>query len=252
MQRLSFGELADMQSILRIAGQIGDHEASREFRDQMLDALESKKLTELFDELGYRASAESLSKLRNTLRSDRTTAPAIRALALELEGRITDELHRTALFALTPTEEAWFDNAAPFGQAVSDAFPTCLGDAQEAAKALAFHRNTASVFHCMRVMEVGLRALGGQLHVDVTHKPGWEGILKKAHGQMSLPNDKKDPEWLKDEDFLSDAITMLTAVKTAWRNRTMHVEKSYADDHATRIFQSVAGFMQQLAARLHE
>jgi hypothetical protein len=104
----------------------------------------------------------------------------------------------------------------------------------------------------MRVMEIGLTALGARLAVPMTHKPGWEGILKKANGQMTLPNDKKDPDWIKDEAFLSDAMAMLIAVKTAWRNPTMHMEKTYTDEQAKRIWESVRGFMQQLATGLHE
>ncbi len=78
----------------------------------------------------------------------------------------------------------------------------------------------------MRVMESGLRALGDRVGVDTRHSPGWEAILKRATHEMSLENKKKDPAWKKDEAFLSEAITMLISVKTAWRNPTMHLEKT--------------------------
>src|SRR5258708_19689687 len=85
------------------------------------------------------------------------------------------------------------------GEAVTDAFPSAITDIEEAGKCLAFDRNAACIFHLMRVMEVGLKALGQRLDINTAYKPGWEGILKKAHGQMSLPNDKKHPGWIKDK-----------------------------------------------------
>jgi len=252
MKRLHYGNLADVHEVLREVAKAPDKALTPEYRQNVSNMLERQKLEDTFTTLGFRASPESLSKLVNALTNPQIPVNAIRAFAHELDGRITDELHRTTLFGLTVEEDERLDQRLPFGQQVADAFPSSLADIDEANKCLVFSRYTACVFHLMRVVEIGVKALGARLAIDTTHKPGWETILKKAHGQMSLPNDKKDPDWIKDEDFLSDAITMLTAVKTAWRNPTMHIEKTYTPEHAERIYDAVKGFMQQLATKLHE
>src|SRR5262249_36883249 len=46
-----------------------------------------------------------------------------------------------------------------FGEQSCNAFPSSIRDIEEAAKCLVVGRSTASVFHLMRVMEIGLRSL---------------------------------------------------------------------------------------------
>jgi hypothetical protein len=169
-----------------------------------------------------------------------------------LRSRLEDDLANLHVYSLLPDEAAKFSDSAPFGEEVIAAFPSASFDVEEATKCLALGRDTACVLHLMRVMEAGLKAIGDRLGVDTTHKPGWEGVIRKSHSQMALPNDRKDASWIKDEAFLSDAIVMLTAVKTAWRNPTMHAEKTYTKEQATRIWDAVRGFMQQLATGLRE
>lgn len=204
-------------------------------------------------ELDLKASLATRLKFHALLSgSSNVTWAQFHALSAELSGRLIDEMSNTLFLSLTVGEANLYENVQPFGPNVAEAFPSATLDIEEAAKCLVLGRGTACVFHLMRVMEVGLKAFGAQLGIDIQHKPGWEGILKKAHGQMSLPNDKKPADWLKNETFLADAIAMLTAVKTAWRNPTMHVEKTYTEERAEDIWNAVRLFMKSLARELHE
>jgi hypothetical protein len=202
--------------------------------------------------IGYPVSGEYMEKFKEVLTADPLVGRDIKDAATRLYDTLLIELKSTYFIVLTSEEAGWLTKAEPFGDAVTVAFPSAGFDADEATRCLAFGRGTACVFHLMRVMEVGLKALGSRLGIDTEHKPGWEGVLKKAHGLMSLPNDKKDPAWVKDEGFLSDTDAMLIAVKTAWRNPTMHIEKTYTSEEAERIYGAVKGFMQQLSTKLHE
>lgn len=204
--------------------------------------------------MGLTASAASIRKIVKLLETPSTAASINRLgeLGRELQGRLDDEMETAVYLSLSFGEARRYTAVDPFGGDVLTAFPSTRYDIEEATKCLVLERGTASVFHLMRVVEVGLKALGNRLAVDTAHKPGWETILKKADGQMSLPNDRKEPDWIKDEAFLSAAITMLTAVKTAWRNPTMHVEKTYTVEQAEGIWEAVRGFMRQLATNLHE
>lgn len=202
--------------------------------------------------LDYKASHASFQRVVKTVNAEPRVAADIRREVDHYYTRLKDELGGSYFVVLSSQEAAWLNDPQPFGESVANAFPSANFDTDEATRCLAFGRGTACVFHLMRVMEVGLKALGARLAIDTQHKPGWEGVLKKAHGQMSLPNDKKDPDWIKEEDFLSEAVTMLTAVKTAWRNPTMHIEKTYTPEEAERIYDAVRGLMQRLAMKLHE
>jgi hypothetical protein len=214
-----------------------------------------QRFADSLSQMGCESSAASARRIGLAGRPEAVDTTALREGVKELRGRLADDLKLPMFFVLTPREGELYASASAggaFTASVADAFPSALYDSVEATKCLALGRTTACVFHLMRVMEIGLTALGARLAVPMTHKPGWEGILKKANGQMTLPNDKKDPDWIKDEAFLSDAMAMLIAVKTAWRNPTMHMEKTYTDEQAKRIWESVRGFMQQLATGLHE
>jgi len=143
----------------------------------------------------------------------------------------------------------------PFGQEVHSRFHTANYDMNEAGKCLSFGRNTAAVFHLMRVLEVGLRALGKALNdpsLDSKRNPNWETILRKCDQELQKPHKDRSPEWAADEPFFSTATVNLRAVKDAWRNPTMHVEQVYDDEQAREVWSSARAFMRHLATKLQD
>ena len=61
---------------------------------------------------------------------------------------------------LTAAQAELFLSPEPFGRSVVGVFPDPTADIDEATRCLALERPTASVFHLMRAMEVGVVALG--------------------------------------------------------------------------------------------
>jgi hypothetical protein len=175
--------------------------------------------------------------------------------ARELQVRIEDESSLRSYFDLRPEQTALYEAVAPFGEEVGKAFPSAAGDIEEAAKCIALDRGTAGVFHLMRVIELGLRTLGKSLNdstLDPKTNPTWERILHKCDTQLGLEYKKRCDEWRKDGAFYSEATANLRAVKDAWRNPTLHIERSYDPERALEVFQAVKGFMRHLAGRLSE
>lgn len=77
---------------------------------------------------------------------------------------------------------------------------------------------TAAVFHLMRVMEVGLRALAAALNdpsMDPRTNPTWERILGRCDAELQKPRNQRSPAWAADDVFFSDAVANLRAVKDA-------------------------------------
>ncbi len=139
-----------------------------------------------------------------------------------------------------------------FGEDVFLNFPEARFDIEEASHCLAYHRATACVFHLMRVMEVALRVLGDTLKLPPTTNPTWDAILTKCDSELTKRLAQRSPEWQVDDVFFSGATGMLRAVKDAWRNPTMHVEKVYTEEQAEDIWNAVKGFMRHLATKLKE
>ena len=105
----------------------------------------------------------------------------------------------------------------------------------------------------MRVMEVGLRALGASLDdpgLDPKTNPTWERILARGDKELQKPLSERSPEWQKDEEFFSAAHANLRAVKDAWRNPTMHVERRYDPEEAEDVWSVVKAFMRHLSQKL--
>ncbi len=125
----------------------------------------------------------------------------------------------------------------------------------KASKCLALSRPTACVFHLMRVIEIGIRAISKCLKIPGPIKPAdrnWGKMLCAIKGGI-------ENKWptvsnrTSGDGALFDAIYVsLDAVKNPWRNSTMHVENKYTEDEAEHVFVAVRGFMMKLASRMDE
>jgi hypothetical protein len=167
------------------------------------------------------------------------------------------ELSTTHLFSLNADEYKYFEPSDPlFGQDFEAKFGT-LGafELDEAAKCMALGRPTAAVFHMMRILEVGIKALAKCLGIPDPIKPSernWGKILEKI---MKDGIEKKWPSANRisgDGRFFEDLCATLDAVKNPWRNSTMHVEEKKTDQEAQHIFDAVRGFMMKLCSRMDE
>ncbi len=77
----------------------------------------------------------------------------------ELVSRFEDELKSHHFFYIPQGRFAHYMQPVAFGVEVTTKFPTASADIEEAGNCYAVGRNTACVFHLMRVMEIGIRAL---------------------------------------------------------------------------------------------
>jgi hypothetical protein len=179
---------------------------------------------------------------------------ALFMLAVSMLGSVTHALGRPQ-FKVIPTEKLrFFDQPRKeFGDAVVTRFGPIEFDVEEAGKCYAAGRDTASVFHLMRIMEVGLRALGASLNdprLDPKRNPSWDAILQKCSEELDKPLKDRSVEWRQDEEFYSYATANLRAVKNAWRNPTIHVERRYEPDEAEDVWNAVRAFMRHLSQKL--
>lgn len=172
-----------------------------------------------------------------------------------IQETLVDELEQRLILCLPSDKSSLYTGHDLFGPDAARNFPSAAREITEAAKCLALNRNTACVFHLMRVMEIALRALGHSLNepqLDPKRNPSWETILRRCDQEMQKPLAQRSPEWQQDESFYSTATANLRAVKDAWRNPTMHVEQTYDDETASEVWNSVRAFMRQIAVRLKE
>lgn len=159
-----------------------------------------------------------------------------------------DELEARPMFVMQPGAAELLDQAEPpFGMAVLDAFPSSEIDIGEAARCLAMRRHTACVMHLMRALEIPLQALAERCGVAVS--ANWNTLLNQIEAQIRQRREGRDPV---AEQWMAEAATQFRFIKNAWRNHAMHARATYDDAQAREMYNSVGGFLRQMAVHLRE
>ena len=158
----------------------------------------------------------------------------------QLEAGLRDELAMTRLVTLLPAQWRRLTDPSPFGAEVEARFPACAYDIEEAASCLAFRRPTAAVFHCMKILERGLLALGrhaGAPEILGPHRD-WSDILAALASTCPAS--------------LAPVLSQVKRIRRRWRAPGLFPAEKYTEAEAERVFQSVGAFMRELAARCDE
>lgn len=141
-------------------------------------------------------------------------------------------------------------------------FPQCTDDVWDAHDCYAMGKNTACVFHMMRVAEHGLRGIAKKVRVSLIDKgkrqpieyATWDkvinsGIKPKLLAAHALPQGPKKTKYLQ---FYSDVAEQCTYIRDLWRNEVSHTRKSYNDGEALGVLHRVRDFMYTVASGLRQ
>ncbi len=169
----------------------------------------------------------------------------------QLERTITWEVEDRLFMHIPPQRAARYELSEPFGADVAKNFPSCSFDTKEAGNCFASGRFTASVFHLMRVLEIGLVVFAKMFPAVPTDKENWQQIIEKIESEIrkmpSLP--VKAPDGKEKQERYSQLANSFMFFKDAWRNYTAHARGKYTEDEADLIYRNVSKFMQGLAAQ---
>lgn len=157
-----------------------------------------------------------------------------------------------------------------YGDDVLLAFPSASLHAAEACKCYALNRWTACTYHCIGVIECGIKALCNALDAEVDFEKSeltWEkminaiekqltpqrdgssGVIKPAPRKVSHPD-----SWHQDEGFFRAIIAELRSIQRGFRNPTMHFRIVYQSDRdqARALLDSSASFLRHLSRKVRE
>jgi hypothetical protein len=215
---------------------------------------QAPSLRSWFKSVGLNLSLKSLERFEDALERD-LTFEEVRHLLDDLQKRIEDELDSVWFFHVSAENLPLYNNPKPFGDLVTDNFADAIYDIEEAGKCLALDRGTACVMHLMRVIELAVDALalGVGVHIGaVQAATSWEYLLKDINTKIQEANKTQIPTWLTSKSFFENSYTYVLAVKNAWRNPSMHLEKKYTIEEAARIYNAVKDLMEHLATHLNQ
>jgi hypothetical protein len=264
LKAASFFEVTDRLS--GTAAYIGAHEERKESvfhsgrvleaPDRAFAAGRLGGLPEHLDILGARITALTAQEANEYILRAGATWGGFKERLDEIRNTLKRELTLAKVFSVEPAKHEYFVPSRPlFGGEFDSKFRGASYDLDEAAKCLALGRPTACVFHLMRVMESGVRAVARCLKIDDPVKPAernwgfvlgevWKGIEKRWPNAAARAS---------GDGLLFESLhASLDAVKNPWRNETMHAGTKYTDDEAEHVFVAVKGFMKKLAERCDE
>jgi hypothetical protein len=177
------------------------------------------------------------------------------------------ELWKRKFAQIPKNYSEYVENEALFGAAVKAAFPSASEDIKQAGNCLAVECGTASVFHLMRAVEWGLRALCRDLGIirirkKKTGKPKytpiawteWQDMLEEAHKRtdakiLALKAGKRKQD---AQEFYYPLLRDLRGFKEAFRNHVMHTRAEYTPTRAEDVLDHVQRFMTLLSTRVKE
>jgi hypothetical protein len=211
-------------------------------------------VSEHYRSIGLTMSNMALGRLIDLINSPKVTLSSLSEQCRDFLSRLKDETESVSVFTVKSNMQWLATGEQFFGLRVAGAFPSAESDIDNAGKCLAFERWTASVFHSMRVLEIGLNTLAVRFNVPFADK-NWQNIIDQIEAEIrkiAQAGRQQGTNWKEEEHFYSEAALQFRYFKNAWRNYVMHIRENYDEERATSIFVHVKGFMKHISQKLSE
>ena len=167
--------------------------------------------------------------------------------------RLQDELGSQYFVHLNEQDVKFYGQKTLFGVVVADKFPKASEDIEAAGNCLALQQPTACVFHLMRTLEAGLRALATDVGL-IFDKQNWHNIIEEIESAIKRERETLPKGTERDHrlTFLSAAAKEFFYFKDGWRNHVSHNRSSYDQYQALSAFEHVRTFINHLSTKLSE
>jgi hypothetical protein len=240
---------------ITIEKMLHSHESDEPIEDELRQVWQgdTDNMIRLCKEMDLDLSVMLLEQIKEDLSSRIFTYDNFANLLKELSRRVKDEMTRNLYLVIPRRNVEYYQKQNPFGDDVANNFQSASYDISEAGKCFAIDRDTASVLHLMRVLEIGLHALAKALNVPFQHS-NWNTIIEQIEAEIRNIDKSlnKPPTWRDDRKFYSAAANQFRFFKDSWRNYAMHAHDKYTPEEALIIYTSVKAFMGHIATKLKE
>jgi hypothetical protein len=168
---------------------------------------------------------------------------------------VQHNLSKRRFMVLSVEEASYYGNPLLFGQIVQDKYSHhALRDAISAGSCFAASQYTASVFHCMRLAEHGLRKLASNrlLKIRLRNKKGplpiefgtWNDVITAIHNKIvKIRQRPVGPKREEDIQFFSSCADQCEYMKELWRNPLSHTRRFCKREDALSVIARVKEFV---------
>ena len=231
-----------------------------------------KLLSDLKDKChssGFDDTAQVIGVSEINVRSGPADASTLSADLNHIRAALLSDFSERKFLRIDKDRVAFLEHDNLFGEAVSKKFSSAKDDIRQAGNCMAAECNTAAVFHLMRTVEWGLRALCVHLGFrkmrskikvsgKVVYTPieylEWDKMLNQLPDYVDkrTARTKKGPKKQEDQEFYYSILQDIRAIRDAWRNHVMHTRAYYGPKDAVAIMEHVKRIMNKLAERISE
>lgn len=165
------------------------------------------------------------------------------------------EIKEIAFVHIPQNKVKYFNQTALFEEKVLAAFPEASAELMNAGNCFAVDLYTASVFHLVRAVEFGMRALA--LHLKAKTKSplqycDWGQLISAIEAKLTALKTKPRGRKKSEEfDFYSRALSDCKAMAES-RNRVCHAREPFSKSEAEVVFERAKHLMQNLRTRVSE
>lgn len=234
-----------------------------EYLTDILDNL--KKAEEVCRAAGWKAAESTISLMNihlerhkedcdwSSLASDTRTAI----------GCIVTAMWDGKFVQVVPSYSNYVNHDSLLGESVKAAFPSAAEDIKEAGNCIAVDCGTAAVFHLMRAVEWGIRALCVDLGIlTVPRKTAtipiefseWDKMLDQVYPAVESKINAMAPGPQKQDcqEFYFPLLFDIRGFKDAFRNHVMHTRRTYSQKAADDVLDYVHRFLVLLSTKISE
>jgi hypothetical protein len=141
----------------------------------------------------------------------------------------------------------WHNSATQW----AGSFPLASTEVFSAARCYLFDQPTASVFHSMRGLEIGLTVFAKAAGVAGQGRDQWEVIINNIESELKKINGPHaGTDWKRKQELYSEAALHFRYLKNAWRNHVMHSRHDYEGKKALEIGLHVSDFISELSGEM--
>jgi hypothetical protein len=177
----------------------------------------------------------------------------LRAHVIALREAIDTELKQYFYYQYPKPKGYLFNNWKKDWDPIIAAFPSVEFDACRATDCYALGQEVASVFHCMRALEYGLKAIAADVGLTFDLQQ-WHNIIDQIESKITAERKTLAKGAPRNErlQFLSEAAKEFFYFKDGWRNYVSHNRANYDEHQALSVLTHVRSFMLHLASKLSE
>ena len=208
------------------------------------------KLYKHCDELGLALSRNKLMEIYHRV-NEGCQARELPGLLGELDDRIHEELESQWFFHVSLQKVPYLrPMGAIYSEVLESKFKSTVIELEHAGSCYAFGENTASVFHSMRALEKGLRALADKLEMlpESYQLENWKNVIDAIEKRIrAMEQEPKSSTKSANVQFYSQLAVNFWYFKGAWRNHVSHSNQLYDDHEAHKVLTHVFDFLCEAA-----